>query len=173
MNLNFKKTQKAKDLEELAKAGMIPVQGLDFTPVRKSAKAAGYDLSACIESKLTIPPDTYALVGTGVHIDLASTVDKEKTEELDEHLTIFGGIFPRSSKKGLLVTNGVGVCDEDYQGQYMVSFYNYSSDYIHINVGERIAQLLFIPTFWFDLVEVEEFKTITERGESGFGSTGV
>lgn len=81
-------------------------------------------------------------------------------------------------KRGLVVGNGVGIIDSDYRGQIMVSLYNnyYGGGALYslkerIEHGDRIAQMLFIPVMQAILDEVDELDK-TERGESGFGSTG-
>ena len=86
-----------------------------------------------------------------------------------------GLIYARSglsTKKGLRPSNGVGVCDEDFVGNYTVALYNDSKETQVIEHGYRIAQLMFIPYYQANLIEVDEL-TETERGEGGFGSTGI
>ena len=84
-------------------------------------------------------------------------------------------LFPRSSlfkKKGLIVTNSVGVIDRDYCGEddeLMLSVYNPTEDYCSIEHGERIAQAAILPVPVVNLIEVTDVST-TSRG--GFGSTG-
>lgn len=85
-----------------------------------------------------------------------------------------GMIYARSgiaTKKGLRPANCVGVCDEDYTGEYKVALHNDSNENIVIHHGDRIAQLMFVPYNQVKLEEVEEL-TETERGNGGFGSTG-
>ena len=85
-----------------------------------------------------------------------------------------GLIFARSgiaTKKGLRPANCVGVCDEDYTGEYKVALHNDSNETIVIHHGDRIAQLMFVPYNQVELKEVEEL-TETERADGGFGSTG-
>lgn len=86
-----------------------------------------------------------------------------------------GLIFARSGlsvKKGLRPSNAVGVCDEDFMGNYTVALYNDSKETQVVEHGDRIAQLMFIPCYLACLNEVNELSE-TERGEGGFGSTGV
>ena len=86
-----------------------------------------------------------------------------------------GFIYARSglaTKSGLRPSNCVGVCDEDYSGEYVVAVHNDTDDYQFINNGDRIAQLVFMP------YEQAEFELVdgldkTERGDGGFGSSGV
>lgn len=130
-------------------------------PTRGSAGAAGYDLYACLDTDgITIKAGETVLVGTGLAISVPPNT--------------FGGIFVRSglaNKKGLAPANKVGICDEDYTGEYMISLHNHSNQDAVIENGERIAQLVVIPYVPCELQEVEELNE-TERGAGGFGSTG-
>ena len=85
-----------------------------------------------------------------------------------------GFIYARSglaTKSGLRPSNCVGVCDEDYSGEYIVAIHNDTDDYQFINNGDRIAQLEFRPYEQAEFELVDELDK-TERGASGFGSTG-
>ena len=82
---------------------------------------------------------------------------------------------PRSglgAKKGLVCGNLLGLIDSDYQGPLSISLWNRSESEIVINPGERVAQLVVIRVNQVELDLVDEF-TETERGNKGFGSTGV
>ena len=86
-----------------------------------------------------------------------------------------GLIFARSglaTKQGLAPANKVGVCDEDYTGEYIVALHNDTDSEQYVHHGDRIAQLMFVPYEQANLVEVDELGK-TERGSGGFGSTGV
>ena len=86
-----------------------------------------------------------------------------------------GFIYARSglaTKNGLRPSNCVGVCDEDYSGEYIVAVYNDTDEYQFINNGDRIAQLEFRPYEQAEFELVDELDK-TERGASGFGSSGV
>lgn len=129
-------------------------------PTRESEKAAGYDLYACINSKLAIPAHTTVKVPTGLAI-----VPPENT---------FGAIVARSglaTKKGLRPANCLGICDEDYRGEYIVALHNDTNEIQTIEPNERIAQLIFVPYISVEFEEVDELDN-TERGAGGFGSTG-
>lgn len=82
-----------------------------------------------------------------------------------------GLIFPRSSiyKKGLILSNSVGVVDSGYRGEIMVKFTNRVGAGLY-QKGDRIAQLIIMPIPFIEPVEAEELSN-TERGEGGFGST--
>lgn len=129
-------------------------------PTTGSQYAAGYDLYACIDRPLTIKAHSTEKIGTGLQMALPHGY--------------FGAIFARSglaTKQGLRPANCVGVCDEDYRGEYIVALHNDTDEAQLIMPGQRIAQLILMPYQLLEFIEVEELS-ITERGEGGFGSTG-
>lgn len=129
-------------------------------PTQGSKYSAGYDMSACIENSITIAPHTTVKIGTGLAIQPPKGY--------------FGAIFPRSglaTKQGLRPANCVGVCDEDYTGEYIVAIHNDTDIEKIITPGDRIAQLIFLPYKSVTFKEVE-FLEKTNRGAGGFGSTG-
>lgn len=130
-------------------------------PTRGSSLAAGYDLYAACQHPIEIGPGETKMIGTGLSIQPPPGY--------------FGAIFARSglaTKNGLRPANCVGVCDEDYTGEYIVALHNDSKEVANINPGDRIAQLAFLP---YLNVEFEEVKYLEEtmRGAGGFGSTGT
>lgn len=133
-------------------------------PIRGSALAAGYDLCAYIPGEITtkmINPHATVKIGTGL------TIQPPKG--------YFGAIFARSglaTKQGLRPANCVGVCDEDYTGEYIVAVHNDTDEVKYITHGERIAQLVFLPYIDVTFEEVSNL-TETDRGSGGFGSTGA
>ena len=130
-------------------------------PTRGSKYAAGYDLYSCTDGDIRICPGEIQKVGTGI----AMTPPPKH----------FGAIFPRSgiaTKQGLRLANCVGVCDEDYTGEYIVALYNDSNEVQYVPSGTRIAQLVFLPYTNVMFEEVNELDK-TERGSDGFGSTGT
>lgn len=139
-------------IKKLNKNAKIPTRGSTFS--------AGYDLYACIDKSIDIAPHTTVKIPTGLAVQPPRNC--------------FGAIFARSglaTKEGLRPSNCVGVCDEDYTGEYIVALYNDSDERRTINPNDRIAQLVFLPYIPARFVEVEDLET-TERGENGFGSTG-
>ena len=84
-----------------------------------------------------------------------------------------GLLFPRSSvsKTSLTLANSVGVIDSGYRGEIMLK-YRYAGGNTTYRSGDRVGQLMVIPRPTIELIEVEELST-TERGEGGFGSTGL
>ena len=138
-----------KRLNDLAK---IPTRGSKFS--------AGYDLYAATDKDVQIPPHSTVKIGTGLAMDLPSGY--------------FGAIVARSgiaTKRGLRPANALGVCDEDYKGEYIVALHNDTTETKTVQAGERIAQLVLLPYQTIDFKEVDELHD-TERGIGGFGSTG-
>lgn len=133
-----------------------------IVPTRGSEYAAGYDLYAVLpEEKLVIWPHDTVMVDTGWAMKVPERC--------------FGAIFARSglaSKQGLRPANCVGVIDSDYRGPVKVALHNDTDKHQTITNGERIAQLLLMPFYEIDFYEVDELDD-TERGEGGFGSTGI
>jgi dUTP pyrophosphatase len=141
------------------KAKFVKLRNNAQVPTKGSDKAAGYDLYAC-EGMYIMPKQT-KLIPTGLAI-----------QPPDGYCT---KIFARSglaTKKGLRPANCVGLCDEDYTGEYMVALHNDSEQMQVVEEGERIAQLKFEPYYSVEFEEVECLKE-TERGSGGFGSTGT
>lgn len=130
-------------------------------PQYGSPGAAGLDLRACIDVPQKLNPGDTALIPTGLAIHLA-----------DPGLAAL--ILPRSGlghKHGIVLGNLVGLIDSDYQGEVMVSVWNRGRDSFIINPLERMAQLVVVPVVQVALNVVDEFAP-SQRGESGFGSTG-
>lgn len=123
--------------------------------------SAGLDLRACLEQDMTLQPGETVLIPTGlaIHID-------------DPGLAAV--LLPRSGlghKHGIVLGNLVGLIDSDYQGQIFVSCWNRSQTAFDIKIGERIAQMVFVPVVQVGFEQVEEFSA-SERGTGGFGHTG-
>ena len=130
-------------------------------PTRGSEYAAGYDLYAAIDKTVVIGPHETQKIGTGLAFSLPDNT--------------FAAVFARSglaTKEGLRPANCVGVCDSDYRGEYIVALHNDTDSEKFINPGERIAQMVLMPYIPMMFEEVESLDK-TERGEGGFGSTGV
>lgn len=123
--------------------------------------AAGMDLRACLHGPLKLQPGETQLIPTGIALHIA-----------DPGLAAV--LLPRSGlghKHGIVLGNLVGLIDSDYQGQLFVSCWNRSSEPFVIEVGERIAQMLFVPVVQAAFDVVDEF-TASRRGEGGFGHSG-
>ncbi len=166
MQISFSKTALAETLEDtyLHADG----SGVNFTPKRMTDGAVGYDVFACTDKPVTIFPGQSEKISTGVRVYIGSLGWRLCP---NEGYGMAGLILPRSSIKGGMLKNTVGVVDTDYQGEWFVKLFNNTDESITIGVGERFAQIMFVPVFLPELVQVESFDTVTERGEGGFGST--
>lgn len=136
---------------KLTKNAIIPTKG--------SKEAAGFDLYS--NNIFTIPAGATLKVTTGIAMEIPSGT--------------FGALFARSglaTSQGLRPANCVGVIDSDYRGEIIVALHNDSSETRTIESGERIAQLVIIP--YLTEIELNEVTQLddTQRGTSGFGSTG-
>ena len=123
--------------------------------------SAGLDLRACLDQALTLKPGESTLIPTGLAIHIA-----------DPHLAAV--ILPRSGlghKHGIVLGNLVGLIDSDYQGQVFVSCWNRGSSTFTVEIGERIAQMVFVPVVQAEFECVTEFDE-TQRGSGGFGHSG-
>ena len=130
-------------------------------PERGSKFSAGYDLSANINENVLIRPQETVKIPTGLSFEVPEGY--------------FGGIYARSglaTKQGLRPANAVGVCDSDYRGEYIVALHNDSDTTRIVEPGQRIAQIVFQPYLMCELESVDDL-TETQRGDGGFGSTGI
>ncbi len=136
--------------------------GTEFPlPAYATEGSAGLDLRALIEDKIVVKAGETVLIPTGISIYIA-----------DPNLAAM--ILPRSGlghKNGIVLGNLVGLVDSDYQGPLMVSLWNRSTSDFTIEVGDRIAQLVFVPVVQASFNLVQDFDQ-TERGEGGFGHSG-
>ena len=131
------------------------------TPTRGSKYAAGYDLYAATNYNIKIQPHSCAKIDIGIAVAIPEGY--------------YGGFFARSglaTKQGLRPANCVGVIDADYRGPVCAVLYNDSNEVQTVEAGSRIAQLVIMPFIPAEFQEVDELND-TERGEGGFGSTGV
>lgn len=130
-------------------------------PAYATPGSAGLDLRACLDAPLTLLPNAWQLVPTGIAIYLKDP-------------KFAAMILPRSGlghKYGIVLGNLVGLIDSDYQGQLMVSAWNRSNVAFTIEPMERIAQLVIVPVLQAQFNVVSEFPA-SARGEGGYGSTG-
>ena len=140
---------------------IIDARMRDHLPAYATPGSAGLDLRACLEDSLTLAPNAWKLVPTGIAIYLR-----------DPGYAAL--ILPRSGlghKHGIVLGNLVGLIDSDYQGQLMVSAWNRSDTAFTIEPMERIAQLVIVPVLQAQFNIVDEFPP-SQRGDSGYGSTG-
>lgn len=132
-------------------------------PRYETLQAAGADIRACFEDRgeLVIEPGKRVLIPTGLAFEIPSGHEIQ--------------VRPRSGmslKTPLLVVNSPGTIDADYRGEVMVIMGNFGSESYTIKHGERIAQLVFSPILQACFELAHELNK-SERGEGGFGSTGV
>lgn len=129
-------------------------------PAYGSLGAAGADLTACLDTPVTIAPGQTAFIPTGIALEVPANCA--------------GLIYARSGmacKQGLAPANKVGVIDSDYRGEILVALHNHGRQSRVIEPGQRIAQLLITPVLTPAYEEVPELSD-TLRDAGGFGSTG-
>lgn len=130
-------------------------------PKYQTPQSAGMDLRADIAEAVELKPLERKLISTGLHIQIPDGYEAQ--------------VRPRSGlalKHGITVLNTPGTVDGDFTGNIGVILVNISDTPFIINPGERIAQLVISPIVQAELVEVKELEE-TERGDGGFGHTGV
>ena len=136
-------------------------KGHQQLPAYATSQSAGMDLRANIDTPIVLQPMERRLIPTGLHIALPAGFEAQ--------------VRPRSGlalKHGLTVLNSPGTVDADYRGEIMVLLINLSSTPFTVNDGERIAQMVIARHEQATFVEVEELDE-TERGEGGYGHTGM
>ena len=130
-------------------------------PEYATALSAGMDLRANLEQAVTLAPLGRALIPTGLRIALPTGYEAQ--------------VRPRSGlaiKKGITLLNSPGTIDADYRGEIGVIIANISNEPFVVNDGDRIAQLVVARHERVEWVPTEQLDT-TERGEGGFGHTGM
>ena len=130
-------------------------------PSYQTALSAGMDLRANNPEPIQLGPLERAIIPTGIFIELPSGYEAQ--------------IRPRSglaAKKGVSLVNSPGTIDADYRGEIGVILVNLSNDPITVERGERIAQMVIAKHEQARWIEVDQLGE-SERGEKGFGSTGV
>ncbi len=159
-------------------------------PTYATPGSAAIDLICTEDVKLN--PGECRLIPTGLAIHIGSSKQFDGDTYITPNWSIAGIIAPRSGrghKEGLVLGNTIGLIDEDFRGEIMVSALNRNTDrkylmsesryayrsneVIYIRAGERFAQLFLVPVVKAKFTVVDEFSNITERGAGGFGSTGV
>ena len=131
-------------------------------PAYATEASAGMDLRAALEAELVLAPGDAALVPSGLAIHIA-----------DPGLCAL--VLPRSGlghRHGIVLGNGTGLIDADYQGPLLISVWNRGREAFTIQPGDRIAQLVLAPIVRAELKVVDTFAG-SQRGEGGFGHTGV
>ena len=128
-----------------------------YKPIRAHKTDAGLDILSPV--RVDIPPMDDAVIHTGVHVELPPNTS--------------GHII---SKSGLNVNHSVtstGLIDEGFQGEIIVKLYNHDAYHNYtVLPGDKITQLVVLPTLYPELEFVDEFDVVTDRGSDGYGSTG-
>ena len=141
---------------------MLDPRLADQLPDYATPGSAGLDLRACLDAPLVLEPGQAQLIPTGLAIHIG-----------DPGLAAM--ILPRSGlghKHGIVLGNGTGLIDADYQGPLMISVWNRGREAFTMQPGDRIAQLVVLPIVRASLQVVDDFET-SARGAGGFGHTGV
>ena len=130
-------------------------------PSYQTVGAAGADLCACLSEPVVLSPGQRAIVPTGLSFAIPSGYEIQ--------------VRPRSglaAKNGITVLNSPGTIDSDYRGEVKVILINLGTENFTISHGDRIAQMVVAPVVQAQFQVVESLSA-TERGQGGFGSTGV
>ena len=147
---------------ELKFKAVNPKIGRDIPlPQFATPGSAAMDLRACIDEAVTLPALGRAVIPTGLAMALPS----------EDHVAL---VFARSGlgiRKGVCLSNGVGVIDSDYRGEIAVGLVNLSAEDYTVMPGDRIAQLMVVPVVQPTVTLTDELDE-TDRGAGGFGSTG-
>ncbi|WP_058836231.1 dUTP diphosphatase [Luteimonas abyssi] len=131
-------------------------------PAYATTGSAGLDLRAALDAPLTLAPGAAELVPSGLAIHVADP-------------GLCAVILPRSGlghRHGIVLGNGTGLIDADYQGPLLISVWNRGQRTYTIEPGDRIAQLVLLPVVRAELSLVEDFEA-SARGSGGFGHTGT
>lgn len=132
-----------------------------FVPKLQTSGSVGYDLYSYCPEKIIIEPQERKFIPTGIRISLPLGYDAE--------------IRPRSGLANnffIIIPNSPGTIDNDYRGEILIGLMNLGKEVFIVEHKMRIAQLVIRKTYHFEIEEVEELDP-TERGEGGFGSTGL
>ncbi len=141
---------------------IIKIKSLSgLLPEYETAGSAGMDIKAYLEEPVTIEPGARRLIPTGLFMEIEPGFEVQ--------------IRARSGlalKKGICLANGIGTIDSDYRGEVGVILLNCGSEPFVVANGDRIAQMVVLKYEKADVIQVEALND-TERGEGGFGHTGV
>ncbi|MBQ2773616.1 MAG: dUTP diphosphatase [Clostridia bacterium] len=133
-------------------------------PAYATEGSAAVDLRAALPENepITIAPGSRALIPTGIAL----------APESHDVVAILAARSGLAIKKGIRLSNGIGVIDADYRGEICVGLHNTGTEPFEVNRGDRIAQMMFMPVLCANFI-VSETLDETARGAGGFGSTGV
>jgi len=152
----------------------------DILPLVSREGDSGFDIRANIKEPLTIPGRSFAKIGTGVAVEIATDQPYVVTKENEDDY-VFGKlkldyelqVRPRSGHTSRGLVAQFGTIDSSYRGEISVVLFNHNPFEVKIEPQERIAQLVITPIF--KPIEIMRVETLsdTERGTGGFGSTGI
>lgn len=150
-------------IHDILKSMQVKVinQSANQLPHYETNASAGLDVRAHIDEPIVLKPLERILVKTGLFLEIPVGYECQ--------------VRPRSGlayKNGITVLNAPGTIDADYRGEVGVILINLSNEDFILNPGERVAQLVFAKYEQAEWIETEMLSE-TERGEGGFGSTGV
>ena len=131
-----------------------------ITPKYKTEGSSGVDLSAFLNKKVVIKPNSSELIPTGLQVAIP--------EELEIQIRPRSGL---AAKESIGVLNSPGTIDSDYRGELKIILFNHGDKDFIINNGDRIAQMVLVPILKMEFEEVDNLPD-TVRGQGGFGSTG-
>ena len=131
-----------------------------ITPKYKTDGSSGVDLSAFLEKKVVIKPNSSELIPTGLQVAIP--------EEFEIQIRPRSGL---AAKESIGVLNSPGTIDSDYRGELKIILFNHGKEDFIINNGDRIAQMVLVPIIKMEFEEVDSLPD-TVRGQGGFGSTG-
>ena len=131
-----------------------------ITPKYKTEGSSGVDLSAFLNKKVVIKPNSSELIPTGLQVAIP--------EELEIQIRPRSGL---AAKESMGVLNSPGTIDSDYRGELKIILFNHGDKDFIINNGDRIAQMVLVPILKMEFEEVDSLPD-TVRGQGGFGSTG-
>ena len=145
------------------KVNMKLTRGMDV-PEYATCDSAAVDLRAALEEGevVVIQPGERYRVPTGVAI----------SPERRDVVAVIAGRSGHGLKNGVTLANGIGVIDSDYRGEISVVLINHGTEPFEVRRGDRVAQMMFMPVLHASFLAVEDLDK-TERGEGGFGHTGV
>ena len=131
-----------------------------ITPKYKTNGSSGVDLSAFLDKKVVIKPNSSELIPTGLQVAIP--------EELEIQIRPRSGL---AANESIGVLNSPGTIDSDYRGELKIILFNHGNKDFIINNGDRIAQMILVPILKMEFEEVDSLPD-TIRGQGGFGSTG-
>ncbi|MBR6410598.1 MAG: dUTP diphosphatase [Clostridia bacterium] len=137
-------------------------RGMDTLPEYATKGSAAVDLRAAVDEPVCLLPGEKAMIPTGISI----------APESPDVVGIVAGRSGLGVKKGITLSNSIGVIDSDYRGEICVGLINHGHEPFTVERGDRIAQLFFVPVCHASFLQVADLDE-TDRGEGGFGSTGV